>query len=61
MRVTEILAWAASLLAGAREVQAACSGPLVIDNFSKWSSNSNSLNSWTSGKLCRMHCLPIHH
>ncbi|KAH7042039.1 glycosyl hydrolase [Macrophomina phaseolina] len=48
MRVTELLGWAASLFAGAKEVQAACSGPLVIDNFSKWSSNSNSLNSWTS-------------
>ncbi|GME28763.1 Polysaccharide deacetylase [Neofusicoccum parvum] len=48
MRVTDILGFAASLVAGAAEVQAACSGPLVVDNFSKWSSNQNSLNSWVS-------------
>lgn len=29
-------------------VDAACSGPLKIDDFSKYASNQNSLNSWTS-------------
>jgi hypothetical protein len=33
-----------------RGVQAACSAALKIDDFSRWSSNTNSLNSWTSGK-----------
>jgi peptidoglycan/xylan/chitin deacetylase (PgdA/CDA1 family) len=32
----------------AEKVSAACSSNLVIDNFSQWSSNSNSLGSWTS-------------
>ncbi|KAK0653513.1 putative peptidoglycan-N-acetylglucosamine deacetylase [Lasiodiplodia hormozganensis] len=45
MRASNIAAWAGTLFAGAN---AACSGPLVIDNFSNWSSNQNSLNSWTS-------------
>jgi hypothetical protein len=34
----------------ARGAFAACSGPLKIDDFSRWSSNTNSLGSWTSGK-----------
>ncbi|KAG9562628.1 polysaccharide deacetylase, partial [Aureobasidium melanogenum] len=37
-----------ALFASAKAVFAACSGPLVIDDFSKWSSNSNSLNDWVS-------------
>lgn len=38
-----------ALFTSAKAVFAACSGPLVIDDFSKWSSNSNSLNDWVSG------------
>jgi hypothetical protein len=28
---------------------AACTSNLLIDNFAKWSTNTNSLASWTSG------------
>ncbi|KKY27784.1 putative glycosyl hydrolase [Diplodia seriata] len=48
MRASGFLGCAATLLSAATQVHAACSGPLVIDNFSNWSSNQNSLNSWTS-------------
>ncbi|KAF1962270.1 glycosyl hydrolase [Byssothecium circinans] len=34
--------------ASATRASAACSSPLKIDDFSRWSSNTNSLNSWTS-------------
>ncbi|KAF2748604.1 carbohydrate esterase family 4 protein [Sporormia fimetaria CBS 119925] len=40
-----LIGLAAGLVSG---VSAACSGPLKIDDFSRWSSNTNSLNSWTS-------------
>ncbi|CAD0090948.1 unnamed protein product [Aureobasidium vineae] len=35
-----------TLFASAKAASAACSGPLVIDNFSNWSSNSDSLNDY---------------
>lgn len=38
--------WTASLLASG--AQAACSSNLVIDDYSKYSTNTNSLGSWTS-------------
>lgn len=31
-------------------VRAACSSNLLIDNYSKFTSNTNSLGQWTSGK-----------
>ncbi|KAG9523499.1 polysaccharide deacetylase, partial [Aureobasidium melanogenum] len=37
-----------ALFASVKAVLAACSGPLVIDDFSKWSFNSNSLDDWVS-------------
>lgn len=46
MRVTTLMGLAAGLASQA--VDAACSANLQIDNFSKFSSNQNSLNSWTS-------------
>lgn len=46
-----------ALFASAKAVFAACSGPLVIDDFSKWSSNSNSLNDWVSGTLKVYHLM----
>lgn len=36
-------------LLGAPAVSAACSSNLIIDNFSKWSTNTNLLNTYTSG------------
>ncbi|KAF2278573.1 glycosyl hydrolase [Westerdykella ornata] len=39
------LGLAAALVSGA---SAACTASLKVDDFSKWSSNTNSLNSWTS-------------
>jgi hypothetical protein len=47
MHTSTLIGLAAILARGAF---AACSGPLKIDDFSRWSSNTNSLNSWTSGK-----------
>jgi hypothetical protein len=38
-----------ALFVGTKTVYAACTGPLVIDEFSRWSSNLNSLNEWVSG------------
>jgi len=45
MRVYSVIGLAAAFASGA---SAACSAALKIDDFSKWSSNTNSLNSWTS-------------
>ncbi|ORX95872.1 glycosyl hydrolase [Clohesyomyces aquaticus] len=45
MRTFTLIGLAAGLVSGA---SAACSAALKIDDFSKWSSNTNSLNSWTS-------------
>jgi hypothetical protein len=45
MHISNLIA----LFVSAKTAFAACSGPLVIDEFSRWSSNSNSLNSWVSG------------
>ncbi|KAF2014832.1 carbohydrate esterase family 4 protein [Aaosphaeria arxii CBS 175.79] len=45
MLFTHLIGLAAGLAGG---VSAACSSALKIDDFSKWSSNTNSLNSWTS-------------
>jgi hypothetical protein len=46
MRTSTLIGLAAAFASGA---SAACSAALKIDDFSKWSSNTNSLNSWTSG------------
>lgn len=48
MRVNALIGLAAGLATQA--VNAACSAPLKIDDFSKYSSNQNSLGAWTSGK-----------
>ncbi|KAF2123081.1 glycosyl hydrolase [Lophiotrema nucula] len=45
MRAYTVIGLAAGLVSG---VSAACSSALKIDDFSKWSSNTNSLNSWVS-------------
>ncbi|KAH0287108.1 hypothetical protein M436DRAFT_62078 [Aureobasidium namibiae CBS 147.97] len=46
--VKQIGVLTASLFVGTKAAWAACPGPLVIDDFSKWSSNLNSLNEWAS-------------
>lgn len=46
MRSSVVVAFAAGF---ASQAYAACSSALKIDDFSKYSSNTNSLNSWTSG------------
>ncbi|KAI8943063.1 hypothetical protein NX059_001099 [Plenodomus lindquistii] len=46
MRISSLIGLVAALATQA--VDAACSGPLKIDDFSKYSSNSNSLGEWTS-------------
>jgi hypothetical protein len=48
MRLPTILGLVAGRLAG-HTVNAACSAPLKIDDFSKYSSNANSFGEWTSG------------
>ncbi|KAF1995543.1 carbohydrate esterase family 4 protein [Amniculicola lignicola CBS 123094] len=45
MRASTLICLAAGLVGGAT---AACSSALKIDDFSRWSSNANSLNAWTS-------------
>lgn len=45
MRTTSLIGLAAAFASG---VSAACSSALKIDDFSSWSSNTNSLGSWTS-------------
>ncbi|KAH7132184.1 glycosyl hydrolase [Dendryphion nanum] len=45
MRTTTLIGLAAAFASG---VSAACSSALKIDDFSSWSSNTNSLGSWTS-------------
>ncbi|KAF2262955.1 hypothetical protein CC78DRAFT_618050 [Lojkania enalia] len=45
MRPYTLIGLAAGFASG---VSAACSSALKIDDFSKWSSNTNSLNEWTS-------------
>lgn len=47
MRVSTLIGLAASI--ASQTVSAACSGPLKIDDFSRYSQNQNSLNEWTSG------------
>jgi len=47
MHITTLIGLAAGLASQA--VNAACSAPLTIDDFSKYSSNQNSLGAWTSG------------
>ena len=47
MHITTLIGLAAGL--ATRAVNAACSAPLTIDDFSKYSSNQNSLGAWTSG------------
>jgi hypothetical protein len=44
---TSLLIGLAATFAG--QAYAACSSALKIDDFSKWSSNQNSLGQWTSG------------
>lgn len=46
MRSSVVVAFAAGF---ASQAYAACSSALKIDDFSKYSSNTNSLDSWTSG------------
>jgi hypothetical protein len=48
MRITTLIGLVAGL--ASQTVNAACSAPLKIDDFSKQSSNQNSLGEWTSGK-----------
>lgn len=48
MRTFTLIGLAAGFVSG---VSAACSSALKIDDFSKWSSNTNSLGQWTSGKM----------
>lgn len=64
MYLTTLIGLAAGLATHA--VNAACSGPLQIDDFSKWSSNQNSLGTWTSGScfFCpkkQIHAFPNYH
>jgi hypothetical protein len=56
MRVSTVIGLMAGLANQA--VNAACSAPLSIDNFSKWSSNQNSLGQWTSGESGYMRGIP---
>jgi hypothetical protein len=46
MRNYALIGLVAAFASGA---SAACNSALKIDDFSKWSSNTNSLGSWTSG------------
>jgi len=46
MRITTLIGLVAGL--ASQTVNAACSAPLKIDDFSKQSSNQNSLGEWTS-------------
>ncbi|KAK7607356.1 hypothetical protein JOL62DRAFT_276885 [Phyllosticta paracitricarpa] len=48
MRVLHFSGILATLASTALQVEAACSSPLLIDDFSNWSSNNNALKSWTS-------------
>ena len=48
MRAPILIGFAAGLLFSG--VKALCSGALMIDDFSRWPSHTNCLNSWTSGK-----------
>jgi hypothetical protein len=47
MRTSTLIGLAAALTT---RVYAACSSATKIDDFSKWSSNVNTLGEWTSGK-----------
>lgn len=38
------------LVSSAAIVRSACSSNLLIDNYAKFASNTNSLGQWTSGK-----------
>lgn len=42
------------------QVLAACTQKLKIDDFSKWSSNTNSLGEYTSGMLFPKSWYPVH-
>jgi hypothetical protein len=46
MRTSILIGLAATF---ASQAYAACSSALKIDDFSKWSTNTNSLGQWTSG------------
>jgi hypothetical protein len=46
MRTTTLIGFAAAF---ATQAFAACSSALKVDDFSKWSSNTNSLNEYTGG------------
>jgi outer membrane murein-binding lipoprotein Lpp len=46
MRTTTLIGFAAAF---ATQAFAACSSALKVDDFSKWSSNTNSLNEYSSG------------
>ncbi|KAK7530705.1 uncharacterized protein J3D65DRAFT_639285 [Phyllosticta citribraziliensis] len=48
MRVLHFSGILATLASTALQVEAACNSPLLIDDFSNWSSNNNALKSWTS-------------
>lgn len=48
MILSNLLGLAAGFLGGVGQVSAACT-PTTIDDFSKYSSNTNSLGQWTSG------------
>ncbi|KAK8157224.1 hypothetical protein IWX90DRAFT_317791 [Phyllosticta citrichinensis] len=48
MRVLHFSGILATLASTALQVEAACNSPLLIDDFSNWSSNNNALGSWTS-------------
>jgi hypothetical protein len=37
----------------------ACQGPVKVDDFSKWSSNTNNLGEWTSGRAATIERLVI--
>ncbi len=53
MRITTLIGLMAGLASQA--VNAACSAPLKIDDFSKQTSNTNNLGSWTSGRFQSTH------
>jgi len=47
MRISTLIDFVAAF---STQVFAACQAPTKVDDFSKWSSNTNSLGEWTSGK-----------
>jgi hypothetical protein len=57
MRSTILIGLAAGF---ASQAYAACSSALKIDDFSKYSSNTNSLGQWTSGTTILLGSDDIH-